>query len=256
MPSPYTNEPNVWEEDGTLREEFNSVTGEINCQVTLRTFWEQRIEVISDILDSRREWPWIQSPNGPIAYQAVATPKGCEATVGPDYTVYEHAIIIVDYSNSQDVELVTENIVSESEFVSDDYRKYRWQTDNLPLVEAEAPGVLLEKLAIQRTIRNVALPIHTEFFENIGTVNLLPYFSPYLQRTFPSETLLYGDPVLQREYLVNGEVRADLTYKLRYQPEGWNKVFRGGTKQRWDRIVEEYGAVVDLYEPKEWDFIV
>jgi hypothetical protein len=238
------------EEAGTAREDYNEATGIMTASVVLRCAYGLRHQLAQDILVNRRPWPKQDVGVAPTAATASIVPVITTEGGGSlnQTIIYGHALVTVNYSTAV-VDLVTESIEPTAEFITLDYRRFRWGAANgAHLTEEEAPGLLIRGINFVRTELDVSLPVNSNVFSLIGHVNNAPLTGSILQATFPTETLLYAPPSISTSRNSLGQYKAQLVKKFTYKPEGWNVYFRGATSS-WEEIYLAGGAVFKSYQP-------
>lgn len=236
------------EEHGTPQEQWGE--DEITCSVVLRCAWSNRYALVADILGNRNAWPYLAGPRAISA--AIAWDEAAPVSVSGQTASYQDALVTVNYSTNAEEELVSESIEPTVEFLTHDYRRFRWASANGdPLLEGEAPGQQVKGLNLVRTYHKVET-IPTAVLTLQGACNDAEYESDLLGLTFAAETLLFQPPNLSRSITTAGAKAWKLTLKFQYKPNGWNKFFRGKV-QEWQEIFEvEGGEVVKPYPPEDF----
>lgn len=239
----------------------NHTGEERTADVTLQCAWADRYALVEDLLENNRRWPHGDlSGSKLVAKTASIKPEPTTYDTDGQACVYKSALIDVSYSdkleevtNEDDsddpaygdgstsegdgggeheepvTDLMSEEIEPAAEFVTLDYRRFRWSAANGdPLLEGEAPGRLLLSAILNRTLYKVRNP-PLSLITNMGKVNGSSYRSRLLGITFPKETLLFMAPMLSRTIRSNGE--SAWTVKLRFgiKPNSWNEYFRSKT---------------------------
>jgi hypothetical protein len=159
------------------------------------------------------------------------------------------ALVTINYSTKEPEELIAESLEPTAEFITLDYRRFRWGAANGdPVLEGEAPGKLLHGLNLVRTYYKIANP-PAAILTLPGSVNNGAYNSSLLGLTFPVETLLFQPPQLSRKIDTEGAKKWDMTLKFTFKPEGWNKFWRAKTQQFerfWIVSTDGYGVDVGV----------
>lgn len=231
------------EEYGTLKEDINN--DGTTCSVTLRCAWTARASLINDIVGARRAWPHSSFPVQPIAMQAGVVPAGNYVQDG-QACAYAEALVTIVYSTLIK-DLITETLEPTAEFLTLDWKNFRWGSGNGdPLLEKEAPGRLYKSLNLVRVMADRTPPFATGLLTQIGNVNGAAYTSSMLGLTFAAETLLFQPPNIQRTVNTAGVQKATITTKFSFKPQGWNKYWRAATQQ-WERIFVYNGAEYKNY---------
>ena len=238
------------EEFGTATESY-SIDGHFEAQVVLNVEGADKDDLISDLLTNQRPWPNTGFTVKPKAHRCstrqffsedapVSGQQNFPAATGYQVTVY--------YTTNPDVQLISETLQPEFEFVLLDHRYFRWSS-GAPLVEGEAPGLLQPGVTlIRQYYKSAALP--TLFLSAGGKVHNASFISSYLGITFGSETLLYApDPAVQ-SLTMGGASGFDFALKFHYRPQGWNTFFRASTNA-WESIYNSAGTQVKPYTPAD-----
>lgn len=210
-------------------------TDEWTASVTLRCAWSNRWLLMADLVGNRRSWP--HTGGKLIARSASSVPAPTYYVQDGQAAAYIDALVSVNYSSSgEEEDLVAESLEPTAEFLTLDYKRFRWGAANGdPLTEGEAPGKLLRSLALVRQLFKVESPLPGDLLTKIGYVNSSSYTSALLGLTFAKGTLLFQPPSLSRT-ITTDEVQAwNVTLKFMYKPETWNKYWRSKT-QAYDEI--------------------
>lgn len=199
-----------------------------DASTTLRCDYLDRYALVADIIGNQRPYPHIR--NGPRAATASIVPFPASATTGGQGLIYQDALVTIGYS-MESKDFVSESLEPTAEFLKLDHKGFRWGArDGEPLLEAEAPGRLTRGLNLVRTLFFVRGPLPAELLTSVGKVNSGAYISRFLNLSFPTETLLYGAPVLSRT-ITTSEIEAwTITLKFMYKPDGWNRFWRQKTQ--------------------------
>jgi hypothetical protein len=136
---------------------------------------------------------------------------------------YIDALVSVGYSSGEETDFISESLEPTVEFVTLDYKNFRWGAANGDEVkEGEAPGKLVRSLSLVRTIYHLA-SIPTDVLDLVGSVNDTAYASTLLGLTFPAETMLFSPPSMDRTITTAGTKGWNLAMRWMYKPETWNK---------------------------------
>lgn len=150
---------------------------------------------------------------------------------------YKKAIVTVKYKYQQldyiddNPTYVTESIEPAAEFLTLTRKGLYFGTgaSAVPLDEdMEAPAMIIRMVDWVYTIHG-ALSLGSAFYNLPGKVNNASVYSYALNRTFPAETLLCGNPSASREITRQGFPLWTVTYRFTYKnhgtlasPMGWN----------------------------------
>lgn len=240
----FTGSGSAYEVHGTHKEDFND--SEFTASVSLRCPWSQRHQIMDDILIAGRQWPY--SSRYCVAKTGSIVPEKSEADQDGQGFIYKFAILTINYSSKRDN---NENSVSESieptcEFLTLDYRRFRWGSANGdPLIEAEAPGKQIKGLNLIRKYQRVP-NVPSGILAAMGAVNSAPYSSQLLGMTFPAESLLFQPPSLDRVITYIGNKGWNVQLKFSCKPDGWNKYWRAKS-QAYEYIYLAGGGIYRSY---------
>lgn len=221
-------------QEGPERESFDHVTGTITASVTVRCFFVDRIALVLDVLENQRQWPLISSIYSPVAQSCTIVPGG-----GRMYPILQagptiHSLVTINYGvprtgSTANYDIVEESIEPMSEFTRLDHRDFAWGArDGTVLTPEEAPGKLDVKVRLARTIYKLGA-IPGLAFTALGKCHNVAYTSTGLGYTFPTETLMYGEPRFGRTISTAGPGAWNYSQQWYYKPEGWNKYYRAET---------------------------
>lgn len=243
------------EEHGSVTENLDLDKAE--AKVTLRCAYNDRWDLVGDLLGYLRPWPgcvgWANPPRARKA--SIKSAGDCGHAVGQGI-VYEEALVDVDYSTESDTgdggeesgqDIVAESLEPTVEFLTLDHKRFRWSSGD-PLLEGEAPGMQVRSLAIKRTHYRVVPPLNAGLVSLVGYCNSAQYTSSLLGLTFAAQTLLFQPPSLSRKITTDGERAFDISMSFVYKPDGWNKFWRTKTQQ-YESIYDEDGNIVYNYPP-------
>lgn len=222
------------EEFGSVAENFDDPAGFMSATVILRCAWADRHALVADLLGNRRQWPHGAPGSGVVP---VATTTGTRPFLGGDQStlaasgqamVYDHALVTVNYSTRVS-EVLSESIEPTAEFVTLDYRLFRWGSGNGDwLREEEAPGKLVRGINFVRSYLDLTQVQATAraSIADIGKTHNASFSSTLLGLTFNAETLLFAPPVMNRKVNSAGVEKYDVTQKWTYNPNEWNRYYR------------------------------
>jgi len=228
----YSPAVECYEIPGTKVEKASAFNG-ISCSVQLMCLWDERWDLVDDIMGNPRTWPYVTTGFTPAPVEATLRewPQGAKwGTDGAEQACsFEFAAVQFDYS-SQLLENAVETIEPSMEAMPLDHRLFTWGTGNgQSLAENEAPPRILRSLIFGRTRYNLgALP--ATFLSAIGCTNDAPYSSASLGITFATDTLLYLPAPASRSFYNVGAGGYTATFKFAYKPDGWNKYWRASTQ--------------------------
>lgn len=220
----------VREVQGSLNESF-SADG-IDCSVQLYCPYDQRHDVLAEILGGRLYWPHGNFTKQPFAVSGSAIPFDAKSGQDEQCLTYDLAVLTINYERKKvdPEQLVSESLEPTCEFITLNPAGFLWaDATGDPLTEDEAPGRLVRGLNITRTVYNWEPPLPGGLLTNVGKVNTAAYTSAMLGLTFAAETLLFVPPVLDRTVMSDGEGAFNVNLKFSYKPEGWNKFWRAKT---------------------------
>lgn len=237
-----------WEEHGGVAENFS--LDKWTASVTLRCAWGNRYLLVNDIIGNSRPFPHSSYAVAPQASSASIVPAlDAAITVGQSLD-YEYALVTINYS-TEVKDLVVEEIEPTTEFIKEDFRRFRWgAASGDPLTEKEAPGRLVRGMNIVRTYYQLA-SIHPDFLDLVGACNSAQYVSALLGLTFPAQTLLYHPPVINRAITTAGAEAFTLKAKYTYKKGGWNHYWRQKS-QDFEQIYDVNGVVYESYPPESF----
>jgi len=235
----YSPSYEVWEEHNTVSETWD--VSNRGANVTLRCNWSDRHDVAAEMLGLQVPFPHGNGASAPVCQSIGITPAGNEGEVVGQSITYKHALLNVTYGYNV-VDLVSESLEPTAEFLTQDYRGFRWGGPfGDVLQEGEAPGKLVRGLVLNRTIYNVAPPLPTSLLTLPGYCNSAPYFSSLLGLAFDSETLLFGTPTMDRTIRTDGSDGFTLNLAFTHKATGWNRYWRAKT-QSYQRIYTAGGS--------------
>lgn len=224
----YSSTVDCAEEAGSVSENYDDARGVMKASVQLRCAWADRHDLVADICGNRLAWPKGAAGLVPTAATAgivpVMTPGTPEAGDQQE-VIYGEALVTINYT-TEFVDVVSEAIEPTTEFLTLDYRGFRWGSGSgLQLREEEAPGKLVRGINFVRNeVDKTSLPSNLLSF--IGHCNQSAVVGSILNLTFPAETLLYAPPSINYKKDSSGAVKFDITKKFTYNEQTWNKFFR------------------------------
>ncbi len=216
----------------------------LTATVRLMVPWAYRTTLVGEIVGNWQVYP--RNPqSGARATSATVVPYPGALTGQllwtPDATTFEQALVTIKYvrdsQTPETADLISEQLSPTAEFLTLDPKDFSWDiAGKQPLKEGEAPGLLvrgLEYTVTQHKVFNIPAACLTL----PGSVNAAAYFSRLLGLSFPAETLLYSPPDSQRKITANAEEPPawQLTHKLAYKPQGWNRFWNPRTG-KFDKI--------------------
>lgn len=240
---------------GQVGESFNIESG-MSATVTVQCAYSARHALVAEVMGTA--YPNSSFPNPPQCVNAVIKPlTGDAAGTAGQTNLYALAEITFTYS-SKIQDLISESLEPTAEFLTLDYRMFRWSAANgTPLTEGEAPGKLFKGLNIVRTLYQVTSAPAT-ILSAIGGVNSASYTSALLGLTFATETLLYQPPHLARIIKTDGTVGRTVTLKFGYKPQTWNKFWnvRKSGGPGWDTLYQATGGQYKNYPPTDFSALL
>jgi len=172
---------------------------------------------------------------------------GTNYTVVGQTCVYTDALVTVNYSSKEEVDLVSETLTPNVEFITADHKQFRWgSATGDPLLENEAPGYRMYSLTLERTLYKVS-SVPASILTLPGTVNNATYSSTLLGLSFATETLLFQPKSLNRTITTAGSKGWDVSVAFLFKPEGWNKFYRAKTQTYEEIYHVEAGGVHKNY---------
>lgn len=237
------------EEAGTAQENYSEINGVMTASVTLRCTWANRHVLVQDVVGNKRQWP----KGGfvlPLAHAAAIVPVITPGAVPQDgqEIIYGDALVTINYSSIV-TDLVSHSIEPTAEFITLDYRRFRWgAADGLPLAEEEAPGLLMRGLNLVVTEMEVFPPLPANYLTAPGSVNNAAVSSALLGLTFGAETLLFAPPSISMSRNTLGQVKTQVVKKFTFKPQGWNVYYRAITNS-WESIFIADGAEFKSFPP-------
>ena len=236
----------------TVSENLDATTGIITASVTVSCLWDNRLLLADDVLLNRRAYPFITSAFTPKALNCsiVQFDEDANQVTSGQWRPPKYAHVTINYGvpttrGIGSYDLVAESLEPFGDFIRQDYSLFRWTgKDGDPLKPEESPGLFVPKLKLVRRIYRVST-LPSNALSAIGKCNLDAYASPLLGVTFAAETLVYGEPLLERTISTAGSDGWNYTQQWTYDPNGWNKYWRAETGT-WDSIymITTAGAAV------------
>lgn len=252
----------VVEETGqshSVQEQTDAVSG-FTASAVLRCPWLNRDEVISDLLGNAVAYARFPDAG------AHARTVSCRAADGMfllDGFLHqpEYAILTVSYSQNEAVDETTGQLFSESlepnaEFITLDFRKFRWgSATGKKLTAEQAPGKLVIGLDYVQT--RFGLPSLPVDILEPGLCNEASITASLLGLTFPAETLMYVNSTPTRTITTAGSAKWQMSSRFSYRKQGWNTFWHedksGGPG--WDKIFldeENGGAEYKNFPPGDF----
>lgn len=231
------------EEHGTATERFDGDAWVAGVQ--LRCAWADRYALIEDLLLNGQEWPHGTQPLKPIAVSASIAGDKSKGVNADQIINYADAVVTVGYSSATDVDLISESLEPTAEFITLDFRKFKWGNGD-KLLEGETPGRLHIGLNYIRTRFHVGTPLPTTLLTHTGSTNDANVVSTLLGLTFVTETLLFQPPIINRTITAAGIQTVSLTMKWTYKGPGWNTFWRADTNA-YERLKNLDGTDYNSY---------
>lgn len=255
----YFSQVDCEEMDGTRIENWGE--DGLTASVDVLVDYLDRTDLVADVLGNRWVYPYrIQSRS--TAATAAVRPFPGKVTRNGQGIKYEKAVVTLNYTppeqgdDSETVDLISESIEPNAEFLTLDHKEFRWTdpTNGDELKEAEAPGRLLRSFDYVLTkYEQNSMP--TEILMFPGSVNDAAVFAPLLGITFPQETLLYNPPTSSRKIDTDGFGKYTIVYRLSFKVEGWNKFWRTKT-QTYEQIFVKDGGLYRNFPLKSFSEII
>lgn len=236
------------EEAGSQNESYDDERGILRASVQLRCVYGDRHALVADICGTRRQWPKGAAGQVPRAATAsivpVVSPHDTLAVDG-EILIYKEALVTINYT-TEIVDVISESIEPTAEFVTQDYKLFRWGSANGdPLREEEAPGKLVRGINFVRTELNLST-IDASLLSLVGSINQSAIIGTLLSFTFAAETLLYAPPTISYKKDSTNVIKFDVTKKFSYNQNGWNKFYRPYSGA-YERIYIAGGGQYDNY---------
>lgn len=233
-----------------------------SVQVTrqLKVAWADRAQFVREILASYD----IDQTNARCFHTLVRPMPGAQKGSG-SVAAYDYAVVECNFSTAA-MPIVSEEMSPSAEFITLDYRKFKWgDDDGDPLVAEEAPGKLCVTLDYIQTWKNLQyVPEHAFYLMghvNSTAINMRTHVNIILiDKLFSAESLLYHPPMVRRTWDVqNSRFSYDLTYRFTYRPNwdgttarGWNWWWRASTGKFEQIYSTETAAVIKNYPVTEF----
>ena len=235
--------------------------GSINVTRMLKCAWADRLilakELVGFTVGGTVHTPDIYTPQGNetlgqtvLANEATIEPIGNyqAAKVTVRYTTDREAIAPPDSTT-----YVTESLEPATEFITlpyDEENPLYWDNSQTTKVQpAEVPGYLIRMTDWVYTLHQIPI-VPAEVLDLPGLVNDAPAYSWALDYTFAAETLLCGNPSMNRTVTSEGVSAWDVTFRFTYRPEGWNVFPSTGVNQstiKWGTIYTSGGTGLTVY---------
>lgn len=227
-------EGDIAEKHMSLRENFDS-QGLGQASVVLRVPWDLRHQVSADVLTARYLYPG-GGFFGKASSVGIVPEADSAYVVTSGAIVYNFAEVTINYTTEQsdreeneDGDIFSESLEPHTEFMTLDPEKFRWEDAfGEKLTQNEAPGRQMRSFTLVRTLYNLTA-VSTAILDLPGSANDDDYTSAILGLTFPQDTLLFGDPSIQRTFKSDGSRTMTLVLKFLYKKNGWNKFWRASS---------------------------
>ncbi len=257
---------------GYPKEHLGNVFSEGENRVTDKLYcvWDDRIALASELL-------------GSVTANTVNLPE--EYTVGTEFsTIYAKTVDIegigfdktllqftkaaltvtygkLDYevtNNPIGPYYVSESLEPAAEFITLSKDKLYWSNDQTsPLTDIEAPAKVIRMVDWVYTIHGKTR-VPDWVWTHIGKINDSSVTSSTLNRTFAERTLLCGNPSLERNWDTDGTPRWQVTTRLTYRPDTWNKFPRASANGTlsMSSIYDGAGTEKQFYETANFSSII
>lgn len=250
------------EEQGSPTETWDIESG-ITGHRKLRCPWTDRYDFAAELLlDEGAAY----EPHGGSsilrAKRVLIQPFAAEQLGSATLAAYEDAILDVDYGTPERHKeggggagnLYTESIEPQAEFITLPYSKYRWASSGKNLLPDDAPGKLhlnLDYILIRYGV--AAIPSYS--FDLVGKTNDAAFDTLMYGKTFAEETLLFNPPSFNRRVMSDMTTEGwDVTSRLSYNSDGWNKFWNG---KIYDTIEERVsGDPYKNFPPDDFSVLV
>lgn len=205
----------------------------LTAVVQFDTSWENRNVIPPYLLAGGEEGGPRRYPRNSFVNCFVKTvvfrPFGASSELFPGAITYEKARFTVNYGPpdaGEAIDATSESLEPSAEFITLDHKGLVWGADDgPPLKEAEAPGKLIRTFDYVKTFFGLE-ELPTSMLTYVGSCNEFEVTAVSLGLTFPAQTLLFNPPTASRTTNSEGEGKWDLTYRLTYRPDTWNKFWR------------------------------
>lgn len=246
------------EKHDSVEENF-SVLDAPEARVTLQCDYQDRYNLVSDLLFNRRPWPYYSATFAPLATTCsivnIATKYTNDSSGQLIY--YETSEVTVNYT-SKFQDLYSEEIEPTSEYQQIDNKLFRWKSGG-PLSEDTEVGFLRRGLILSKTFFDVLDPLPSSLIDYVGYVNSDTVVNS-MGFVFTPETLLFVPPHLSRTVRFDStnawQVGTKFIYK-KPQPSddpnpGWNTFWNPST-QKHERIVAKPNAFGNNSQPQNYN---
>ena len=181
---------------------------------------------------------------------------------------YDHAILCVRYAipdgitfpnPDEDIKDITrtERLETSAQFITIPDEQLFFDNDQKIPAEGVNPGLLMVTQDWTVTLFNEP-EVPQGLFDLINGVNDRPIKSRKLDKTFETETLLYNTPSYDRAIASDGSSNLTITFRLTYNPFGWNKFVRPGVFDQVvvDGVIKKLPKFVTLFDDAGNDFVL
>lgn len=241
-----------YEMDGTAVENFGRES--LSASVQLKCPWDQRHEIMYDMIFNRVAWPYLDH-DGLVATSASAVAFTGSVGVQDLYGYeYELALLSIQFATDsreegEDETLYSESLEPTAEFLTIPPTDYRWGSSaGTALKQEEAPGRL--EVGFDYVVTRYRLPTIPSWVLTLnGKCNSGSVVSPSLGLTFASEHLMFNPPAISREVTLDGDNLYTLQTRLTFRGNGgWNYFWRPETGA-YEQIYHKDGGVYKNFIP-------
>lgn len=229
----------------------------------LRCAWSSRFTLADELLGGDSGRGALYEPKTSTGARAtgiaMGPPGGTMLPISGTIAGYNNAELTVTYGNGpgDSADLVSESLEPTAEFLTLPPEKFLWGSGTVgtgvDLEEDEAPGMLIRGMDYVLTRYQVPyIPIALTTLPgkvNDATVTAsLLLTSPGVCMAFAAETLLFGNPTLQRTTKTDNSPCWTINYRFSYRPSGWNKYWRSGASTPgYETLYEKGGSAYKSY---------
>jgi len=244
------------EMDGSPVEQ--SAEDSFRATVTLRCAWDDRYNLAAELVDTiYARLPVIGARQKSISIVPFTHVDGATEVLSASY---ECAVVTVEYVRDKDTpdedggELFSESLEPSTENLPITWEKFKWK-NGPPISAGEVPGMPFPSMDYMLTKYNLN-SIPAAALTLVGCCNDTAVLAKTLGQTFPTQTLLFHPPTLQRKVSIGSESSLKWTanYRFTFKPQGWNKFWNvskaGGPG--WDTLQVWNGSAFvdyDQYPP-------
>jgi len=243
----------------------------------LQCAWEDRIELAKLLLGYQIDdvWYYPQEYNSyttvplnglyvtDVSIAPVVGVKNSSHPLG-EYTLAQltitYSALPYELPEGGETTYITESLEPAAEFLTLGSKGLYWGTgaNKVALEANEAPAKIVRLVDWVYTLHQINY-IPDWVWTHPGCVNDSNVTSRRLNKTFPAETLLCGNPILSREITSEGAKSWALTVRMTYRATTWNKWPRPGAtggSLSFENIYDENGTVKKFYDLVDFGDIV